>query len=241
MRSIAKSPFSHKDGENAARLARRMSATAAAAMLALAALFFAAPRIASARCAPDSASNDRLYAAAGALYGVDPALLKAIARAESADNPRAVSSKGAQGLMQLMPSTAAEYDVADPFDPVDNLLGAARFLRSLQSSMMPARPGMPSLPVILAAYNAGPGAVQKFNGIPPYPETRDYVEKVLLLFLSDSCRPAAAPRASRPARARRITPAERDAHYLAEIENLRKLRDRTADSPDYPPSPRPIP
>ncbi len=222
MRSIAKSPFSHKDGEKVARLARRMSAATAAAMLALAALILAAPPIASARCAPDRAIDDRMYAIAGALYGVDPALLKAIAYVESCGAPDAVSTKGAQGLMQLMPSTAADYDVADPFDPVENLLGAARFLRDLQG------PQGSAVPEILAAYNAGPLAVARFGGIPPYPETREYVRRVLYQYLREDResprRPAARHQMRSSAPAKALHGPALDSHWLSQIEAIRTNR-----------------
>jgi SLT domain-containing protein len=126
----------------------------------------------------------RLYQVVGAFYDLDPALLQAIATAESNGNPAAVSPKGAQGLMQLMPDTARRYRVGDPFDPVDNVLGAARFLYQLRAwSQLQAPYGEVNLPAMIAAYNAGPRAVEKYGGIPPYQETQDYVRKVLWLYL----------------------------------------------------------
>lgn len=116
----------------------------------------------------------RLFAAAGAKYGVDPTLLAAVAKQESGYNPRAVSAVGAHGLMQLMPGTAAGLGVTDPFDPAQAVDGAARMLRDLT-----ARFG--STQLALAAYNAGPGAVLRYGGIPPYPETQNYVRNVLAL------------------------------------------------------------
>ena len=112
-----------------------------------------------------------LFAAAGARYGVAPALLSAVARAESDDNPRAVSSAGAQGLMQLMPGTARDLGV-DPFDPAQAVDGAARLLQEYLSTYR-------SLPVALAAYNAGPAAVAAAGGVPAYPETQGYIRTVL--------------------------------------------------------------
>lgn len=106
-------------------------------------------------------------------HQMDFSLVKAVIKAESAFNPRAVSSKGAQGLMQLMPDTARQLSVDDPFDPYDNLQGGVRYLRQ----MLDIFNGNVTLAV--AAYNAGPGAVQSSHTVPPYPETRMYVKRVL--------------------------------------------------------------
>jgi Transglycosylase SLT domain/NlpC/P60 family len=114
----------------------------------------------------------RLFEAAGAEHGVSPRLLAAVARQESGFDPRAVSPAGARGLMQLMPGTADGLGVTDPFDPGQAVDGAARLLRTLID-----RFGGTEL--ALAAYNAGPGAVLRYGGVPPYPETRAYVRAVL--------------------------------------------------------------
>ena len=106
-------------------------------------------------------------------YGMDDKLIKAIVKVESAFKPTAVSPKGAQGLMQLMPGTAARYGVADSFDPIQNLLGGVKYLKDLLSMFNN------NITLALAAYNAGENAVQKYNGIPPYKETRQYVQKVI--------------------------------------------------------------
>lgn len=112
-----------------------------------------------------------LFKAAGAKYGIDPDVLAAVARAESSMNPSAVSGAGAQGLMQLMPATAAGLGV-DPMQPAQAIDGAARLLsRHLEQ--------FGSLDLALAAYNAGAGAVTRYNGIPPYSETQGYVRKIL--------------------------------------------------------------
>jgi hypothetical protein len=106
-------------------------------------------------------------------FGVDSSLIKAVIHAESGYNPNAVSPKGAQGLMQLMPKTAQGLKVADSLNPSDNIRGGVRYLRFLLDTFK----GNESL--ALAAYNSGLGCVAKYGGIPPYPETRNYVAKVL--------------------------------------------------------------
>ncbi len=106
-------------------------------------------------------------------YGLDPALVEAVIRVESAFNPWAVSRKGAQGLMQLMPRTASSLGVRDAFDPRQNIEGGVKHLRYLMDRF----PG--NLPLALAAYNAGENAVAQYRGIPPYPETQEYVQKIL--------------------------------------------------------------
>lgn len=131
----------------------------------------------------------RLFRAAGVLYGLDPNLLAAIASVESAGNPDAISPKGAQGLMQLMPATAARFGVVDSFDPVSNTIGAARFINYLRQWRAAHGANAPlTLTELLAAYNAGEGAVEKYRGIPPYPETQEYVRRVLIAYLFGSDR-----------------------------------------------------
>ena len=111
--------------------------------------------------------------AAAERYGVPVKLVSAVIRAESGFNARAVSRKGAQGLMQLMPATASMLGVRNSFDPRDNINGGVRHLRGLINRF----PN--SLPLALAAYNAGEKAVLQYGGIPPFPETQGYVTKVL--------------------------------------------------------------
>lgn len=104
--------------------------------------------------------------------GVPVALLTAVIRAESSFRPTAVSAKGAQGLMQLMPATAERFKVQNAFDPAQNIRGGSRYLAWLYHRYQ-------HWPLALAAYNAGEGAVDRYGGMPPYRETRDYVHKVL--------------------------------------------------------------
>lgn len=107
-------------------------------------------------------------------HGLDPALLHAVIRAESSYNPGAVSHKGAMGLMQLMPGTAARYGVRNPYDPEENIFGGARYLRDLMGMFRS------DIRLAVAAYNAGEHNVMKYGyQVPPFPETQDYVSKVL--------------------------------------------------------------
>jgi soluble lytic murein transglycosylase len=106
-------------------------------------------------------------------YGVDVSLIKAVIKAESDFNQHAVSSQGAQGLMQLMPGTADAMDVEDPFDAKDNIHGGTRYL-----SLMLERFNK-DMRLALAAYNAGPERVAEYRGVPPYQETRTFIDRVL--------------------------------------------------------------
>jgi soluble lytic murein transglycosylase-like protein len=121
----------------------------------------------------DSGRYDEDITRVARRYNVDPHLIKAIIRTESDFNHRAVSKQGAQGLMQLMPETARELRVFNPFNPKENIDGGTRYFRRLLDTFGG------DVKLSLAAYNAGPGQVKQANGIPPIPETIRYVKKVL--------------------------------------------------------------
>ena len=125
--------------------------------------------------APSSRRYDPIIHTTARYHGVPPALVKAVIAAESAFDSQAVSRKGAQGLMQLMPATAASLGVHNAFEPEQNVHGGTAYLRE-----MIERFG--DLSRALAAYNAGPTAVDRYGGIPPYPETQAYVERVLTYY-----------------------------------------------------------
>ncbi len=109
---------------------------------------------------------------------LDPALVAAVVQTESGGDPSARSAAGAEGVMQLMPATARALGVADPYDPVQNVRAGAAYLRTLIDRFG-------DLTSAIAAYNAGPGAVARYGGVPPYAETRAYVERVLDAYRSN--------------------------------------------------------
>jgi len=133
-------------------------------------------RMAARGRAVTSAEIDRMIDTAARRHDVDPNLVKAIIKVESNFNPRAVSRAGAMGLMQLMPQTARELKVKNPFDPEQNVDAGVRHLRGLLDDFGG------NVPLSLAAYNAGAGAVTRNGGIPPYAETRNYVRRITGLY-----------------------------------------------------------
>jgi len=124
-------------------------------------------------CARNPAEFDQIINSCAVQYGVDRSLVKAVIHAESGYDPNAVSSKGASGLMQLMPNTARSLKVVNTFDPADNIRGGVRYLKFLLDTFKG------DVTLALAAYNAGLSRVAQYGGVPPYAETRNYVAKVL--------------------------------------------------------------
>ena len=121
----------------------------------------------------EDSESEPLVRAAATRHQLNPELIKAVIRQESGFRPCVVSEKGAMGLMQLMPATARQYAVADPYDPASNIEAGIKHLKSLLERFTEE--------LALAAYNAGEAAVQRFRGVPPYPETRSYVDRILRL------------------------------------------------------------
>jgi len=126
----------------------------------------------------DPGTIDMLVTDASAANGVPAGLIRAVLMAESAGNPSAISVAGAQGLMQLMPGTSAGCGIANAFDPAQNVACGTGYLHSL------LRRYHENVTLAVAAYNAGPGAVDRYHGVPPYPETRVYVARVLNAYRS---------------------------------------------------------
>ena len=124
------------------------------------------------RSSQRTTAYDSLIAEHASLHSVRPALVRAVIQAESAFNPGARSVKGAMGLMQLMPATAVAYGVSNAFDPAENIRAGVAYLRGLLDRYSQNEE------LALAAYNAGPTAVEKYGKVPPYRETRDYVSKI---------------------------------------------------------------
>jgi soluble lytic murein transglycosylase len=116
---------------------------------------------------------DDLITEASKKHGVSFSLLKALIKIESDFNPRAISSAGAKGLMQIMPENIRALNIKDPFDPLENIMGGARYLKQLIKRFDG------ELPMALAAYNAGPNMVDRYKRIPPFEETENFVEKVM--------------------------------------------------------------
>ena|SRR5579883_2104645 len=130
------------------------------------------PSPAGAASLPSAGEIGALAQQSATKYGLDPNLLSAVIHVESGGDPNAVSKAGAMGLMQLMPSSVADAEISDPFDPAQNIDAGARKLSGLLSEYGG------NLDLTLAAYNAGSGAVQKYGGVPPYKETQEYIRKV---------------------------------------------------------------
>lgn len=143
----------------------------------------AGPAVAAASSQPASVQNgstpfSSIVASASARYSLPPGMLAAVAATESGNNPRAVSPSGAEGIMQMMPSTVAGLGV-DPFDPSQAIPAAASILSGYLQRFG-------SVPLALAAYNAGPGAVETYGGVPPYPQTENYVSKIETLMANQA-------------------------------------------------------
>lgn len=135
-------------------------------------------------------------------YEIEPSLVHAVIKAESNGNPSAVSRKGAMGLMQLMPTTASDLDVRNPFDPEENIDGGTRYLKYLIDKFRG------DLTLALAAYNAGPKLVEKTGSVPKISETKEYVKKVLSIYNGRTYHPVSAPVSSvvqRPEQIYKIT------------------------------------
>jgi soluble lytic murein transglycosylase-like protein len=129
--------------------------------------------IAASRGLAGATAYDPIIESAATKHAVDARIVKAVIQVESAFQPRARSPKGAMGLMQLMPQTARQYEARNPYDPASNIDAGTKYLKRLLDEF--------ELPLALAAYNAGEGAVRRFGGIPPYAETQAYVTKILAL------------------------------------------------------------
>ncbi len=123
-----------------------------------------------------SADLEALIAKYSSMRSLDPDLVRAVIQVESAGQTMALSNKGAMGLMQLMPGTARQLAVDDPYDPEQNVRGGTQYLSRLLGLFSG------NLELALSGYNAGPEAVNRYGGVPPYPETRSYVEKVLRIY-----------------------------------------------------------
>lgn len=122
--------------------------------------------------APVNCQFDAIIVRASRKYNIDPVLIKSMIKAESDFNPRIVSRAGAKGLMQLMPATARQMGVKNIFDPEENIMAGTRFLNYMLIEFNY------DIKKALAAYNAGPGHVRRYNGIPPFPETKSYLRKI---------------------------------------------------------------
>ncbi len=128
---------------------------------------------------PAKKAYEDIIQEAAQLYDIDASLIRAVMQAESAFHPYIVSRAGAEGLMQLMPDLADEMGVTDSFDPRENIMGGARYLKQL----LDMHNG--NIALTLASYNAGPGNVRRYRGVPPFKETRTYVKKIKQILKND--------------------------------------------------------
>jgi soluble lytic murein transglycosylase-like protein len=149
------------------------SATAPASVASAVASPGAGSNVTAATGGGSTTQYDALVTAAAQKYGIDPAILHGLIQQESGFNPSSTSSAGALGLTQLMPGTASSLGVTNPLDPAQSIDGGAHYLREQLDTFGG------DVTKALAAYNAGPGAVQRYGGVPPYAETQNYVQKVL--------------------------------------------------------------
>jgi len=173
----------------------------------------AAPAVQSA--APIFSVHNAITAASGA-SGLDPDLIDSVIKAESNFNPHAVSRKGARGLMQLMPATAGQLGVKDSFDPQANVDAGSRYLRDLLLQYNR------DLAKALAAYNAGPGLVDRYHGVPPYRETYSYVSRIIADFNRKKLAERAALNGHHQPKSARHTAASSDSQLLPKTEGVAK-------------------
>jgi len=131
------------------------------------------------KAVPAKKAYEDIIQEAATTYEIDPSLIRAVMQAESAFHPFVVSRAGAEGLMQLMPALADEMGVTDSFDPRENIMGGARYLKQL----LDQHNG--NIALTLASYNAGPGNVKRYGGVPPFKETRSYVKKIKAILKRD--------------------------------------------------------
>jgi hypothetical protein len=174
---------------------------------------------------PD-ASIDELIEQSARSHGVDPLLVHSVIKTESNYNPNAISNKGAQGLMQLMPATARDLGVKDAMNPRENIEGGVKYLKYLQTKFSD-----PAL--ALAAYNAGEGAVKRYNWIPPYPETQDYVVKVARNYREAK----AAAAARQPVAQTDSQPRNSKAESVVAVQSKQEPQAASAAPTEPPPTP----
>ena len=173
--------------------------------------------IVSARLSERAAQYDALIEENAAVHGVNPHLVRAVIQQESAFNPSATSHKGAMGLMQLMPATAAELGVSDPYNPSENIRGGVAYLKGLLVKFQQ------NVELALAAYNAGPTAVTKYGAVPPYRETQNYVTRITNAVERDSQAQEASSRPTEIVNGREVT-------RLSSVETPGAVLVRTASS-----------